>query len=93
MLNLIGFLGLVKPLQERGKGSSFICILHRGSKYFLLEQSTIFSLSIVGSQSSTLSRFIVFTPPVGFFSNYMGNLSMSPTLQIYFIGPFVLKDA
>ena len=56
-----------------------------------LNKAPILSLSIVGSQFFTLSRFIVFNPPVGLFSNYMGNLSISSTLQVCVIGTFVSK--
>ena len=56
-----------------------------------LNKALVLSLSTVGSQFLTLSQFRVFTPPVGFFSNYMRNISMSPTLQICVIGSFVSK--
>ena len=58
-----------------------------GASIVSLNKAPILSLSTVGSQFLTLSQFRVFTPPVGIFSNYMGNLAMSPTLYICFVGP------
>ena len=87
------FLDSLNLYKKEGKGSSFTCILHHGNKFCFLEQSTSFE--------SINSWVLVFwpypdseflTPPVGLFSNYMGNLSMSPTLYICFVGPFCIKS-
>ena len=88
------FLDSLNLYKKEGKGSSFTCIFHHGSKSWFLEQSTIFE-----SINSWVLVFLPYpdseliTPPVGLFSNYMGNLSMSPTLQICFVGPFVSNAA
>ena len=83
------FLDSLNLYKKEEKGSSFTCILHHGSKSCFLEQSTSFD-----SINSWVLVFLPYpnseflTPPVGLFSNYMGNLS----LQICFVGHFVSKS-
>ena len=85
------FLDSLNIYKKEGKGSSFKCILYHGIKSCLIEQSTNFD-----SINSWVLVFDIIliqncTPPVGFFSNYVENLSMSPTLNICIIGSFVSK--
>ena len=88
------FLDSLNLYKTEGKGSSFTCLLYQGSKSCFLEQSTGFE--------SINSWVLVFLPypdskflthPVGFFSNDMGNMSMSPTLHICVVGSFMSKAA
>ena len=66
--------------------------LHHGNKSCLLEQSTSFESMNSWFLVFDLIPIQIFTPPVGSFSNYMENLSMSPTLQICIVGPLVSKS-
>ena len=57
-----------------------------------LNKAPVLILSTVGSQYFNLILIQSFlTPPVGLFSNYMGNLLMSPTLQMCPIVPLESK--
>ena len=78
--------------KKEGKGRSFTCILHHGRKSYFLEQRTSFeSINrwVLVLLSYLDSEFL--TPQVGLFSNYMGNLLMSPTFHIFVVGIFVSK--
>ena len=81
------FLGLIKPLREKREREFHSHVFYIMSASLVsLNKAPVLIPSTVGSQFLNLSRFIVFSPLVGLFSNYMGNLSMSPTLQIYIVG-------
>ena len=75
------FLDSLNLYKKEGKGSSLTFFLHHGSNSSFLEQSTSFeSINnwVLVFWPYLDSKFL--TPLVGLFSNYMGNLSMSPTL-------------
>ena len=55
------FLDSLNLYKKEGKGSSFTCFLHNGSKSCFLEQNTSFeSIKQLGPSILTLSRFKVF---------------------------------
>ena len=88
------FLDLLNLCKKEGREVHSHVFYIMAASVFSLYKAPFLSLSTVGSLYFLPypdSKFL--TPPVGLFSNYKGNLSMSSTLQICFVGPFVLKFA
>ena len=79
----VGFLGLVKPLQERGKGSSFAFFYIMAASLVSLNKAPVLSLSLVGSRFLTLSQFKVFSSIWSLFQLYGESVNVSYIAELH----------